>query len=101
MINASELISYKSKNPVKNIDQLDALSNKFLSRKGLVANLFLMMRDVDLSDRPQAGNELNCLKEFISKEISVFNQKFSPTVDNDLNIDHSLPGKLKKIGIVL
>ena len=47
---------------IKNIDQLDILSNKFLSRKGLVASLFSMMGDIDSSDRPKAGNELNILK---------------------------------------
>jgi len=86
---------------IKNIDQLNTLSNKFLSRKGLVASLFSMMGDIDSSDRPKAGNELNSLKEFISQEISVLKQKFSSKeVADDLNIDYSLPGKSKNIGSV-
>ena len=86
---------------IKNIDQLNTLSTKFLSRKGLVASLFSMMGDIDSSDRPKAGNELNSLKEFISQEISVLKQKFSSKeVVDDLNIDYSLPGKSKNIGSV-
>ena len=86
---------------IKNIDQLNTLSNKFLSRKGLVASLFSMMGDIDSLDRPKAGNELNSLKEFISQEISLFKQKFSSKeIADDLNIDYSLPGKLKNIGSI-
>ena len=78
---------------IENIEQLDILYNKFLSRKGLVANLFSIMGDLDPSDRPSAGNELNNLKEFISAQISSSKEKFSVETDSSSNIDYSIPGK--------
>jgi len=85
---------------IENTEQLDILYNKFLSRKGLVANLFSMMGDLDSSDRPSAGNELNNLKEFISDQISSFKEKFSVETDSTSDIDYSIPGKLIRPGSV-
>ena len=85
---------------IENTEQLDILYNKFLSRKGLVANLFSMMGDLDPSDRPSAGNELNNLKEFISDQISSFKEKFSVETDSTSDIDYSIPGKLIRAGSV-
>jgi len=91
---------YLKLSDIKNRDQLDALSNKFLSRRGLIASLFSMMGDIDPLDRPKAGNELNSLKELISKEISLSKDKFASAVVDNLNIDYSLPGKSKNVGSV-
>ena len=44
---------------VKNIQELDTLKNKYLSRKGLGASLFTMMGSLSSEDRPIAGYELN------------------------------------------
>ncbi len=85
---------------IENIEQLDILYNKFLSRKGLVANLFSIMGDLDPSDRPSAGNELNNLKEFISAQISSSKEKFSVETDSSSNIDYSIPGKLITAGSI-
>ena len=85
---------------IENIEQLDILYNKFLSRKGLVANLFSMMGDLDPSDRPSAGNELNNLKEFISDQISSFKEKFSVETDSTSDIDYSIPGKSIRAGSI-
>jgi len=85
---------------IENTEQLDILYNKFLSRKGLVANLFSMMGNLDPSDRPSAGNELNNLKEFISDQISSFKEKFSVETDSTSDIDYSIPGKLIRPGSV-
>ena len=91
---------YLKLSDIKNRDQLDALSNKFLSRRGLIASLFSMMGDIDPLDRPKAGNELNSFKELISKEISLSKDKFASAVVDNLNIDYSLPGKSKNVGSV-
>ena len=85
---------------IENTEQLDILYNKFLSRKGLVANLFSMMGDLDPSDRPSAGNELNNLKEFISDQISSYKEKFSVETDSTSDLDYSIPGKLIRSGSV-
>ena len=85
---------------VKNLDQLDNLYNKFLSRKGIVASLFSMIAKVDSLDRPKAGNKLNTLKDFISSEIEEHRLNFSDIEDLKDKVDYSLPGKKKKIGSI-
>ncbi len=85
---------------VENLDQLDDLHNQFLSRKGIVASLFTMMGEIDPSDRPKAGNELNKLKDFISSEIDRNRLNFSEEVNLKDKFDYSLPGKKKKVGSV-
>ena len=84
---------------VKNINQLEKLDNKFLSRKGILANLFSQIANIDDLDRPKAGSELNSLKIFISNEIATFKESIIDSSKiNSPSIDYSLPGKKINIG---
>ena len=51
--------------------QLEDLRIKYLGRKGLVANLFANIKDVEPKDRPNFGQALNVLKEDISHKLAV------------------------------
>ena len=85
---------------VKNIQELDTLKNKYLSRKGLVASLFTMMGSLSPEDRPIAGNELNNLKKSLSDKISshALNQSSEVKISN--KIDYTLPGANLRSGTV-
>ena len=85
---------------VKNIQELDTLKNKYLSRKGLVASLFTMMGSLSPQDRPIAGNELNNLKKSLSDKISshALNQSSEVKISN--KIDYTLPGANLRSGTV-
>ena len=85
---------------VKNIQELDTLKNKYLSRKGLVASLFTMMGSLSPQDRPIAGNELNNLKKSLSDKISshALNQSSEIKISN--KIDYTLPGANLRSGTV-
>ena len=85
---------------VKNIQELDTLKNKYLSRKGLVASLFTMMGSLSPQDRPIAGNELNNLKKSLSDKISshALNQLSEIKISN--KIDYTLPGANLRSGTV-
>ena len=85
---------------VKNVQDLDSLKNKYLSRKGLVASLFSMMGSLSPSDRPVAGNELNNLKKSLSDKISCHNLIQSSENNFSATIDYSLPGSNLKLGTV-
>ena len=85
---------------VKNLETLDTLQNKFLSRKGVVASLFSLMSKVDPLERPKAGNELNSLKEFIFSKIEQNKLNFSESIHSKHSIDYSLPGKEIKVGSI-
>ena len=85
---------------VKNVQDLDSLKIKYLSRKGLVASLFTMMGSLSPSDRPVAGNELNNLKKSLSDKISSHTLIQSSENDFSDTIDYSLPGSNLKLGTV-
>ena len=85
---------------VKNVQDLDSLKNKYLSRKGLVASLFTMMGSLSPSDRPVAGNELNNLKKSLSDKISSHTLIQSSENNFSARIDYSLPGSNLKLGTV-
>ena len=85
---------------VKNVQDLDSLKNKYLSRKGLVASLFAMMGSLSPSDRPVAGNELNNLKKSLSDKISSHTLIQSSKNNFSARIDYSLPGSNLKLGTV-
>lgn len=70
--------------------EIDALRNKYLGRKGVVANLFVKLSQVELELRPEFGKLLNILKNDIS---SSFESQVSPSKDQSISTkDYSLPG---------
>ena len=85
---------------VKNVQDLDSLKIKYLSRKGLVASLFTMMGSLSPSDRPIAGNELNNLKKSLSDKISCHTLFQSSENNFSDKIDYSFPGSNLKLGTV-
>ena len=85
---------------VKNLEELDSLKNKYLSRKGLVASLFAMMGSLSPQDRPIADNELNNLKKSLSDKISSHNLTQSSEIKTSNKIDYTLPGASLKSGTV-
>ena len=85
---------------VKNLEELDSLKNKYLSRKGLVASLFTMMGSLSPQDRPIAGNELNNLKKSLSDKISSHDLNQSSEIKISNKIDYTLPGANLRSGTV-
>ena len=85
---------------VKNLEELDSLKNKYLSRKGLVASLFAMMGSLSPQDRPIAGNELNNLKKSLIDKISSHDLNQSSEIKISNKIDYTLPGANLRSGTV-
>ena len=85
---------------VKNLEELDSLKNKYLSRKGLVASLFTMMGSLSPQDKPIAGNELNNLKKSLSDKISSHDLNQSSEIKISNKIDYTLPGANLRSGTV-
>jgi len=82
-----------------NLNEIETLKNKYLSRKGLIANLFSSMVDIKDKERPAIGKKLNVFKNEVVK---VINQKEHSLKlkksKKSLNIDLSLPGKIPRVG---
>jgi phenylalanyl-tRNA synthetase alpha chain len=79
---------------------VEALRIKYLGRKGLVAGLFSMMKDVSDKERPIAGKLLNEIKQEIS---SVFNSQTGSSKSREKShgeSDYSLPGLTFPVGHV-
>ncbi len=79
---------------------VEALRIKYLGRKGLVAGLFSIMKDVTNKERPIAGKLLNEIKQEIS---SVFNSQTGSSKSREKShgeSDYSLPGLTFPVGHV-
>ena len=79
---------------------VEALRIKYLGRKGLVAGLFSIMKDVSDKERPIAGKLLNEIKQEIS---SVFNSQTGSSKSREKShgeSDYSLPGLTFPVGHV-
>ena len=79
---------------------VEALRIKYLGRKGLVAGLFSIMKDVTNKERPIAGKLLNEIKQEIS---SVFNSQTGSSESREKSYgesDYSLPGLTFPVGHV-
>jgi len=71
--------------------KLNSLHNKYLSRKGIVSNLFSKLPEVHNKEKPEIGKRLNVLRNKIEESFSKINLK-----DNNKSkksaIDLTLPG---------
>ena len=77
----------------------DFLKTKYLSRKGIIAELFNLISTVSVKEKPEIGKKLNVLKKDLARFIK--EKEHSLKVDKNnkkINIDLSLPGKIPNIG---
>jgi phenylalanyl-tRNA synthetase alpha chain len=84
---------------VKNSKQLEDIRLKYLSRNGLVANLFEELKSVSKEEKPALGKELNSLRLFITDKFNSLKEEFESGLASEKDeIDLSLPGISKPIG---
>ena len=84
---------------VTNLNELEELRIKFLSRKGIVAQLFESLKDVSKDDKRVTGQSLNQLKihtqsKYDEKKIILGSELKK---ENEF-VDLSLPGRKREIG---
>lgn len=85
---------------INSLVDLEKIKNKFLSRKGSVSLLFSDLANLEPSDRPDAGNQLNKLKNEISDAIQLKVKSLGDSSDilsNDSR-DLTLPAKKNSFG---
>jgi phenylalanyl-tRNA synthetase alpha chain len=83
---------------IQNNVQLEQLRNKYLSRKGVLANLFLEMKDVEEDQRPQVGKALNELKSLLQEKYQTLLTSIGKKSSAKDGLDLTLPGRLPFIG---
>ena len=77
----------------------DLLKQKYLSRNGLVTNLFKQLGQVSKEDKPLFGQLLNQLKIELNDKLASFNSNSNSVSDSD-KIDIFMPEKIYSAGSI-
>ncbi len=85
-----------------NLNELSLVRNEYLSKKGLVSQLMLQMKDLPVEEKPAFGSKVNELKQTLE---NAFKEKEAELEDLKLNeqlklgkIDITLPSSLPRVG---
>jgi phenylalanyl-tRNA synthetase alpha chain len=76
---------------VKNQDELEAFRLKFLSKKGLISELFDSFRDVPAADKKEIGQMLNMLKQRAADKYNSLKAELISVDDTSNATDLSMP----------
>jgi phenylalanyl-tRNA synthetase alpha chain len=84
---------------VTNLNELEELRIKFLSRKGIVAQLFESLKDISKDDKRVTGQSLNQLKIHTQSKYDEKNTLLGSELKKENEfVDLSLPGRKREIG---
>ena len=78
----------------------EELKNKYLSRKGLLSELYPLLNDVPDSDKPVFGKKINSVKNEISYEINQLIDDENSSSDSSFSIESTMPGLDKLSGSI-
>ncbi len=99
-----QIISIK-KDFIKNIDEakssadLEEIRIKYLSRNGLLSQLFDKLKEVPQKQKPQMGKDLNFLRNELTEKFESKQKEFESFKDEKKSlIDLTLPGNQYRIG---
>ncbi|MGO9480810.1 MAG: phenylalanine--tRNA ligase subunit alpha [Candidatus Kryptoniota bacterium] len=88
-----------SLNQANTLDDLENFRLKFLSRKGLLAQLFEEMKNVPKEDKPDVGKSLNELRGFLESEFGSAKRKLDEKKSGSVpTIDLTIPGRKRYVG---
>jgi len=91
------LIQVKNFN-VDTINKLEEFKLKFLSKKGLINNLFNDFKNIPNEDKKEVGLKINELKSLAQNKYNTLKAKLETDEISNLDIDLTLPGYNNKIG---
>jgi len=78
----------------------EELKNKYLSRKGLLSELYPLLNDIPDSNKPVFGKKINSVKNEISYEINQLIDDENSSSDSSFSIDSTMPGLDKLSGSI-
>ena len=84
------------------LEELDSVRVQYLGKKGSVSTQLKKLSDLDPSDRPRIGKEVNKLKKLVEHEIankknSLNDEKIKSNIE-DSSLDVTMPGRRTIIG---
>lgn len=84
---------------LNNADETEMFRLKYLSKKGLINDLFEEFKTIPNDQKKEVGKYMNILKQTAQEKLDSAQEKFSTDKQNSSNIiDTSLPGDAQKIG---
>jgi phenylalanyl-tRNA synthetase alpha chain len=84
---------------VKNSADVEKIRIKYISRNGIVSNLFNQLKESPKEEKPILGKNLNLLRNHITSQIEDKKTSFSTNKESDsFQIDLTLPGNKYSIG---
>src|ERR1051325_9804223 len=79
--------------PVGDKESLEQYRLKYLSRKGIIANLFEEFKELDKDTKRTVGKELNELKVFAESRLNENKEKLESSSPSSEDIDLTLPAR--------
>jgi phenylalanyl-tRNA synthetase alpha chain len=83
---------------VKNQEELESFRLKYLSKKGLISDLFEDFRNVPVSDKKDVGQQLNLLKQSALDKYNSLKNELQSTDDTSVAMDLTRPSFPYSIG---
>lgn len=84
---------------IKDLKHLEEIKIKYLSRSGLVSNLFNELKTISKEEKPEAGKLLNELRNKVELSLSSLKNNLESKAESiSEKIDLTLPGKNRIIG---
>ncbi len=80
-------------NSISSLIDLDNFRIKFLTRKGIIAELFEELKSISIEIKPHIGKVLNELRTFAQNEFEKKNLEFESVKNKSQKIDLTIPGK--------
>jgi phenylalanyl-tRNA synthetase alpha chain len=83
---------------VKTDEKLEEIRLKYLSRNGLLSQLFDELKEVSQEEKPALGKELNLVRNEITGKFNSIKESIESHAKGKGIIDLTLPGKIKPLG---
>ena len=83
---------------ISNPEELEKFRLRYLSKKGIVSDLFSAFKNVTPAEKPLVGKKINVLKEYVQQKFQQAQHTLSDTSDHTSGMDKTLPGYPMEIG---
>ena len=79
-------------------EKAEELRLKFLSRKGILNEIFAEFKNVAPTEKREYGQRINALKQLVEKKINEAQEKFEEQASKPNDLDITLPGPNYSLG---
>lgn len=94
----NELIQEVDAFSSKKMDEIEQFRIKFLSKKGIISDLFEDFKNVPKEEKKEYGQVLNTLKNKAQEKVDLLKQTIEDNGSEKIHIDLSLPGEPEVVG---